>query len=101
MQLPGTAEECGPLLELGWLSRQHPSKSRPRRSEIDAAQPTGLELYASVRAHAFEMSEWASRIVPSPEVARDCYESSAGSSISSRTRMGRARLLPLTDPAEG
>lgn len=32
------------------------------------------ELYAAVRAHAFEMSEGAGRIVPWPDVARDWYE---------------------------
>jgi hypothetical protein len=33
------------------------------------------ELFAAVRAHAFEMSEEAGRLVPWPEVARDWYES--------------------------
>jgi hypothetical protein len=198
MRLPGTPHECGPLLELSWLSRQlhlgtpvfegidtipvaqvvgtvhrgrdfdacwHPLGTRLTRTltEIEAAQPSGLdepievirvdrayfvsdghkrvalarrsgrefidarisqipspfavspeaideeaifrtareyefrrhsgvaealpevrfvltdidaygELYAAVRAHAFEMSERAGRIVPWAEVARDWYE---------------------------
>jgi hypothetical protein len=198
MRLPGTPHECGPMLELGWLSRQlhlgtpvlegvdtipvkqvigtvqrgrdfdacwHPLNPRLAKlvADIEAAQPPGLdepvdvvrvdrayfvrdghkrisiarrtgrefidanvsrarteyaldpdldeqaifrtaresefrrhsgsavampevrfaltdidaygELYAAVRAHAFEMAERAGHIVPWPEVARDWYAS--------------------------
>lgn len=40
-------------------------------SDIDAYG----ELYAAVRAHAFEMSEAQGRVVPWPDVARDWYAS--------------------------
>lgn len=40
-------------------------------TEIDAYG----ELYAAIRAHAFEMAERAGRVVPWPDVARDWYTS--------------------------
>jgi hypothetical protein len=49
------------------------------------------ELYAAVRAHAFEMAEAAGgRIVPWPDVARDWYESDYLPTIAeARTTIGR------------
>ncbi len=213
MRLPGTPHECGPLLELGWLSRQlhlgtpvaertetiavtqiigsvqrgrdfdacwHPLHPRLAKliADIDAAQPGALdepidvvrvdrayfvrdghkrvalarrggrefidahvsrvrtpfvvepnldedaifrtareyefrrhsglaealpevrfalteidgygELYAAVRAHAFEMAERVGRVVPWPEVASDWYEADYMPTVSNaRSTIGR------------
>jgi hypothetical protein len=123
MRLPGARHDCGPLLELGWVSRQL-RLSRPVTEGVETIPVTSIigtaargrdfdgcwhaterhlakrdygELFESVRAHGLTMAERDGRVPSRAELGADWYRSVYESAVRrAREQLGDL-LLPCTD----